>query len=110
MSEAIERIRSFAPSLFDDDLVTDTLIYIIVVDLLLCCKFSHIDMVFCSRNGVCRNLVVKEHDDMFRVKNLRTSHLVELPDSKRAGNVVDHCPVDRGHHNFACLYIPAALP
>ena len=98
------------PAFLDRHLVADTLVDIIVVDVLLCCKLPHVDMVARRLDGVCRYLVVKEHDDAFWVKDFSSAHLVELLDGKRAGDIMDHRPVKRGHDHFACPHVAATFP
>ena len=98
------------PALLDGHLVADTFVDVVVVDVLFRGKLPHVDMVVCRLDGIRGDLVVEEHDDGFRVKDLLPAHLVELLNGKRAGNVMDHCPVKGCHDHFACPDFAATFP
>ena len=97
-------------TLLQDHLVADPFVDIVVADTLLFGKSAHVLMDFCRFQGIGRDLVVEEHDDTFRIENVFSSHLGELLDGKRAGNIVDHGAVNGRHDHFACPDIAAAFP
>jgi len=101
------RIRSYhdlpgcRPSFLHRHLVADPRIDVIVENILLCGKLPHVHMVTRSGQRVCWYLVIKEHDDTFRVKDPLPAHLVELLDSQGPGNIMDHCTINRCHDDFS---------
>jgi hypothetical protein len=99
-----------SPALFKDHLVADPFVDIVVMDPLLGGKCPHVLVDLCRFERICRDLVVKEHDDTLRIEDVFPAHLVELLDGKRAGNIVNHSPVNRRHDHFACPDIAAAFP
>ena len=98
----------FSP-FFEHNLVADTFIDVIVVNFLLGGKFPHVYMALCCRYGICRDLVVKEHNDAFRVKDFGSTHLVELLNGKWSGNIMNHCAVNGRHDNFTGSYLAATF-
>jgi len=62
----------------------------------------------CS-DGVSGDLVVKEHDDFFWIKDSFTIHFPEYINSQRSRYVVNHRAVYWCHNNVACATLFPAM-
>ena len=89
-------------SLLENNLVADPFTNIKIMDPLVPRKLSHENMVLCRGKGIGRDLMVEQEDDLFRVKDLLSSHLKEIPNGKWSRDIMDHRTIHGCHHYLTC--------